>query len=94
MGARSRCGGPLAAWSSPDLRSLAVTGSAKSLGDLSPEASRDLLRVLMSPSHVRADVIRQFHERGDEGMVEALTQLEADDLLRFQVIERLRRELR
>lgn len=36
-------------------------------------ARRDLIRVLMSPSNVRADVIRQFHERGDEGMVEVLT---------------------
>ena len=33
-------------------------------------ARRDLLRVLTSPSNVRADVIRQFHERGEEGMVE------------------------
>lgn len=32
--------------------------------------------------NVRADVIRQFHDRGDEGMVEALAELEADDLLR------------
>ena len=53
-------------------------------------ARRDLLRVLTSPSNVRADVIRQFHERGDEGMVEALTDLEADDLLREQVILVLR----
>jgi len=27
-------------------------------------------------------VIRQFHERGDEGMVEVLCDLEADELLR------------
>jgi hypothetical protein len=27
---------------------------------------RDLLRVLTSSSEVRADVIRQFHERGSE----------------------------
>jgi hypothetical protein len=40
--------------------------------------------------HVRADVIRQFHERGDVGMVEVLTELEADDLLRLQVIDELR----
>jgi hypothetical protein len=42
---------------------------------------------------VRADVIRQFHERGDTGMVEVLTELEADDLLRLQVIELLRETL-
>jgi hypothetical protein len=49
-------------------------------------ARRDLLRVLTSDSHVRADVIRQFHERGEEGMVEVLAELESDDLLRRQVI--------
>ncbi len=40
-----------------------------------------------------AGVIRQFHERGDEGMVEVLTELEADDVLRWQVIELLRTAL-
>jgi len=54
-------------------------------------ARRDLLRVLESDSRVRADVIRQFHERGDEGMVETLAELEANELLRLHVIEALRR---
>ena len=58
--------------------------------DLPLPARRNLLRVLTSDSRVRADVIRQFHDRGDEGMVEVLTELEADDLLRQQVIEELR----
>ena len=58
--------------------------------DLPAGARRDLLRVLTSDDRVRADVIRQFHDRGDEGMVEALAELEADDLLRWQVIEQLR----
>ncbi len=53
-------------------------------------ARRDLLRVLMSPSNVRADVIRQFHARGDEDMVDVLAELEADELLRLQVIDELR----
>jgi hypothetical protein len=57
---------------------------------LSPGARSELLRVLSSPSNVRADVIRQFHERGDEGMVEVLTELEGDELLRWQVIDELR----
>jgi hypothetical protein len=35
-------------------------------------------------------VIRQFHERGDEGMVEVLAELEVDDLLRLQLIDVLR----
>lgn len=54
-------------------------------------ARLDLLRVLTSPSNVRADVIRQFHERGDERMVDVLVELEADKLLRLQVIDTLRR---
>jgi hypothetical protein len=53
-------------------------------------ARADLLRVLTSPSNVRADVIRQFYGRGDERIVEVLSELEADELLRQQVIEALR----
>ncbi len=53
-------------------------------------ARRDLLRVLTSTSDVRADAIRQFWERGDEGMVETLTELEADEMIRLRVIEALR----
>jgi hypothetical protein len=49
-------------------------------------ARTDLLRVLTSPSNVRADVIRQFHERREERMVDVLADLEADDLLREQVV--------
>ncbi len=60
------------------------------LGRLPAGARADLLRVLTSPSNVRADVIRQFHERGDQGMVEVLVELEADELLRFQVIAQLK----
>jgi hypothetical protein len=44
--------------------------------DLGPGGRRDLLRVLTSPDHVRADVIRQFHERGSGDMVELLVLLE------------------
>jgi len=62
----------------------------ESLRRLPPGARLDLLRVLTSPSLVRADVTRQFHERGEEGMVEVLTELEADELTRMQVIEELR----
>jgi hypothetical protein len=60
------------------------------LSRLPPEARRDLLRVLESGSRVRADVVRQFHERGDDGMVEVLAELEADGLLREQIIILLR----
>jgi hypothetical protein len=48
-------------------------------------------RVLTSPLNVRADVIRQFYERGDTGMVEVLSDLEADEFIRLQVIDALRR---
>lgn len=40
--------------------------------------ARELLRILTSRSNV-PDVIRQFLERGDERMVEVLTDLEADE---------------
>jgi hypothetical protein len=43
---------------------------------------------------VRADVIRQYHKRGDEGTVQVLTEQEADDLLRFQAIEELKDTIR
>lgn len=68
---------------------MAVDGPRR-FQHLPDRARRDLLRVLSSPANVRADVVRQFHERGDEGMVEVLAELEADDLLRLQVIEELR----
>jgi hypothetical protein len=56
-----------------------------------PLAARaDLLRVLTSPSNVRPDVIRQFHERGSDGMVEMLTEFEADPVLRAEVVIKLR----
>jgi hypothetical protein len=50
------------------------------LAELSLGARRDLLRVLTSPSNVRADVIRQFHERERGRMVEVLPDLDADEL--------------
>lgn len=63
---------------------------ARLLRRLPPGARADLLRVLESRSNVRADVIRQFHDRGDDGMVEVLTDLEADELLRERVVMILR----
>lgn len=61
---------------------------------LSVGARTDLLRVLTAPSHVRADVIRQFHERADgRGMADVLIDLEADELLRIRAIEVLRQSL-
>jgi hypothetical protein len=47
-------------------RSGVLWEDAARLADaLGPAARRDLLRVLTSPSEVRADVIRQLHERPD-----------------------------
>lgn len=54
---------------------------------------RDLLRVLESADRVCADVIRQFYERGDQEMVDVLTELEQDDWLRYKAITELRRSL-
>lgn len=64
---------------------------AADLSRLPPGARRELLLVLESPSRVRADVVRQFHERGKDEMVEVLAELEADELLRLRVIDELRR---
>ena len=53
-------------------------------------ARQELLMVLESDSRVCADVIRQFHERGDIRMVEVLSDLEVDEFVRGQVILPLR----
>jgi hypothetical protein len=57
---------------------------------LTAGARRDLLRVLTSPDHVRADVIRQFHERGNDDIVELLVLLEEKEWARQAAIEELR----
>ena len=57
---------------------------------IGPGARRDLLRVLTSSSEVRADVIRQFHERGKDVMTELLIALEENEAARQAVIEELR----
>lgn len=50
-------------------------------------ARADLLR-LLTPPHVRADVIRQFYERrGKQGRAELLIDLEEDEIARATVIE-------
>jgi hypothetical protein len=67
--------------------------SERYFANLPLPARRDLLRVLESDDRVRADVIRQFHEEGDDGMVEGLTELEEDDWLRYNAIAELRRSL-
>jgi ACT domain-containing protein len=56
---------------------------ARDLARLPRDVRSELLRVLTSPSNVRADVIRQFHEREKDEMVDVVVELEADELLRF-----------
>jgi hypothetical protein len=60
------------------------------LRKLSAGARSDLLRVLVSPDDVRADVIRQFHERGHGDIVELLILLEEKEWARQAAIEELR----
>lgn len=68
---------------------LAVGG--RGLRELPPGARRELLRVLTSTSDVRADVIRQFHERpSGRDMAELFIELEIEEWKRQLVIERLR----
>jgi ACT domain-containing protein len=62
---------------------------ARSLEKLSPDARSQLLRVLTSPSNVRADVIRQFHDRGATDMVELLVLCEEDDFKRATMVQAL-----
>jgi hypothetical protein len=62
-------------------------GWRKKLKSLPPAARRDLLKVLLSDSTTRADVIRQFYEREDtRNLAEVVMDLESDDLLRLTVI--------
>jgi hypothetical protein len=75
---------------SPEYWSAPAVNAARLLRRLPAGARADLLSVLTTPSNVRADVIRQFHERGDAGMAEALIDLEADDFARAQVVDALR----
>lgn len=62
------------------------------LAAIPPRARRDLLRVLTSPSNVRADVIRQFYEREEvRDMAEVLMDLEEDEVVRAAAVEELKR---
>jgi hypothetical protein len=58
---------------------------------LPPEVRRELLFLLTREPAVRADAIRQFYERPEgREMADVLMDLEADDLLRWQVVDLLR----
>ena len=54
-------------------------------------ARQELLRVLASSTERRADLIRQMYEQPDtRGMAEGLMDLEAEPLLRLNVMEALK----
>ena len=57
------------------------------LARLDPGAQEELLRVLTSPSDVRAGVIRQMFERPlTRGLAEELMDLEADEVAHLRAI--------
>lgn len=67
-------------------RSIVVT--------LGPERARELLLLLEADDVVRADLFRQMHERGtNEALLDAMTDLEADPVMRGWLVECLRLEL-
>jgi hypothetical protein len=62
--------------------------------DTPSSAAREFLALLDSDDDVRADAFRQFHERGgNEALLDALTDLEADSVMRGWLVEHLRIEL-
>jgi hypothetical protein len=61
--------------------------------NLSHGVRADLLRVLTCSSEVRADIIRQLHDRGLD-LAEVLIDMESDELVRWQLVELLRESLR
>jgi hypothetical protein len=63
----------------------------KTLGRLPRGARGELLQLLASPSEVRADAIRQFHERPEtEELAEVLIDLESEPVLRLGVMDALK----
>lgn len=64
------------------------------LEKMTKKIRRDLLQVLTAEPADRADLVRQFHERGDDDLVGMLNDLEKDDVLREQVVDVLKGSLR
>lgn len=63
----------------------------KTLGD---DGARDLLRLLEADDAVRADAFRRLHERGgQEALLDAMTDLEADPVMRGWLVDHLRLQL-
>jgi hypothetical protein len=65
--------------------------SERAYSRLDPSAQRELLRVLTSPSDVRAGVIRQMFQRATtRDIAEELMDLEADEVAHLRAIAELR----
>jgi uncharacterized protein (UPF0216 family) len=63
----------------------------KTLRRLPAGARRELLDLLAAPPEVRADAIRQLHERREtEDLAEVLIDLEAEPILRLGVMDALK----
>jgi hypothetical protein len=61
---------------------------------LGSDAARELMRLLEADDEVRVDAFRQLHERGGhDALLDALTDLEADPVMRGWLVEHLRLEL-
>ena len=69
-------------------RAVAWPAAHRFVAELEPRARRDLLRVLTSSGEVRADVIRQFHERGEDVMTEVLIALEGKNDAARRAVDR------
>jgi len=69
--------------------------TTRKLAKLPPGVRADLLRVLTSPSDVRADLIRQCYERPHARWLgDLLIDMEEDDFLRAAMLEALRQQTR
>lgn len=61
------------------------------LSGLDPKARAQLYRLLSEADAVRADAIRQLHARpGTQGLAEVLIDVEADPVLRLEILRLLR----
>ncbi len=59
------------------------------MAQLPQDVRRALLRFLTSPSDVRAGVIRRLRDRGEDGLVGSLVELDADASLRSEAVQAL-----
>ena len=76
------------------MNGLDYSDAAKRIVDtLGEPAARELLTLLESDDAIRADAFRKFYEPdGHEPLTDALTELEADPVMRGWLVEHLRLE--